>query len=91
MDEQTLTRRIKALNKAIASDPPSVVVGLLEELKKDPAPTEEQLRVSPAAAQIQSPGLSPHIPSLFLSLSLLLSSMCGGTTNAHKLIGGRTI
>ncbi|KAL2182414.1 transcription elongation factor [Thermothelomyces heterothallicus CBS 203.75] len=52
MDDQTLTKRIKSLNKAIASDPPSVVVGLLEELKSVPAPTEEQLRSTKAGVSV---------------------------------------
>jgi hypothetical protein len=47
MDDQTLTKRIKTLNKAVAAEPPSVVIGMLEELKNDKAPTEDQLRVSP--------------------------------------------
>lgn len=46
MDEQVLGKRIRALTKAVTADPPSVVIGLLEELKADKAPTEEQLRVS---------------------------------------------
>jgi transcription elongation factor S-II len=46
MDEQVLSKRIRALAKAVASEPPSVVIQLLEELKADKAPTEEQLRVS---------------------------------------------
>lgn len=49
MDEQALSKRIRALTKAVGSEPPSVVIGFLEELKKDKAPTEEQLRVSAMA------------------------------------------
>lgn len=47
MDDRELSARIKALNKALASEPASNVVKLLEDLKKDAAPTEEQLRVRP--------------------------------------------
>jgi len=52
MDDQTLTKRIKSLNKAVASDPPSVVIGLLEELKNAKAPTEEQLRSTKAGVSV---------------------------------------
>ncbi|KAL2199897.1 transcription factor S-II, central domain-containing protein [Corynascus similis CBS 632.67] len=52
MDDQTLTKRIKSLNKAIASEPPSVVIGLLEELKNAQAPTEEQLRSTKAGVSV---------------------------------------
>ncbi|KAK3310490.1 transcription elongation factor S-II [Chaetomium strumarium] len=52
MDEQALAKRVKALNKAVASDPPSVVIGLLEELKKEKAPTEEQLRSTKAGVAV---------------------------------------
>jgi hypothetical protein len=45
MDDQELTRRIRLLTKAVASEPASVVIEILEELKKEKAPTEEQLRV----------------------------------------------
>ena len=47
MDDQALGKRIRALTKAVtAAEPPSVVIALLEELKNEKAPTEEQLRVS---------------------------------------------
>lgn len=46
MDDRELTARIKALSKAVASEPPATVIKLLEELKRDAKPTEEQLRVS---------------------------------------------
>jgi transcription elongation factor S-II len=46
MDEQALSKKIRSLTKAVASEPPSVVIGLLEELKGEKAPTEDQLRVS---------------------------------------------
>jgi hypothetical protein len=47
MDDQVLSKRVKTLNKAAAAaEPPSVVIGLLEELKNAASPTEEQLRVS---------------------------------------------
>jgi hypothetical protein len=45
MDDRELSQRIKALAKALTSEPPTTVVKLLEDLKKDTAPTEEQLRV----------------------------------------------
>lgn len=46
MDDQALGKRIRALTKAVtAAEPPSVVIALLEELKNEKAPTEEQLRV----------------------------------------------
>jgi hypothetical protein len=46
MDDQSLSKRIRTLVKAVTAEPPSVVIQLLEELKKDVAPTEEQIRVS---------------------------------------------
>jgi transcription elongation factor S-II len=46
MDEQALSKKIRSLAKAVASEPPSVVIDLLEELKREKAPTEDQLRVS---------------------------------------------
>ena len=52
MDDQTLAKRIRTLNKAVPAEPPSVVIGMLEELKNDKAPTEDQLRVS-----LSQPGL----------------------------------
>ncbi|KAL2260689.1 hypothetical protein VTK26DRAFT_5238 [Humicola hyalothermophila] len=52
MDDQALSQRIRALAKAVASDPPSVVIGLLEELKKEKAPTEEQLRSTKAGVAV---------------------------------------
>lgn len=45
MDDRELHSRIKDLNKALASEAPPIVIKLLEDLKKDTAPTEEQLRV----------------------------------------------
>ncbi len=46
MDDQALGKRIRALTKAVnAAEPPTVVIALLEELKNEKAPTEEQLRV----------------------------------------------
>ncbi|KAL2122831.1 hypothetical protein VTJ04DRAFT_3286 [Mycothermus thermophilus] len=52
MDEQVLSKRIRALAKAVASEPPSVVIQLLEELKADKAPTEEQLRSTKAGVAV---------------------------------------
>lgn len=47
MEERELTQRIKSLSKAIQSqEAPTVVINMLENLKKDSAPTEEQLRAS---------------------------------------------
>jgi hypothetical protein len=60
MDDQALAKRVKALTKAVASDPPSVVIGLLEELKKEKAPTEEQLRVSLLTPGTQICGTDAH-------------------------------
>lgn len=45
MDDRELSSRIKALTKALTSEAPPTVIKLLEDLKKDTAPTEEQLRV----------------------------------------------
>jgi hypothetical protein len=72
MDDQSLSKRIRTLVKAVTAEPPSVVIQLLEELKKDVAPTEEQIRVSlsqPAAAWISRmgcslAGYSPQKPAL---------------------------
>lgn len=52
MDEQALAKRVKALNKAVASEPASVVISLLEEMKKEKAPTEEQLRSTKAGVAV---------------------------------------
>jgi transcription elongation factor S-II len=46
MDEQALSKRVRALNKAVENEPPTVVLKMLEEMKRENAPTEEQLRVS---------------------------------------------
>lgn len=45
MDDRELSQRIRALSKALTAEPASNVIKLLEDLKKDVAPTEEQLRV----------------------------------------------
>ncbi|KAK4181750.1 transcription factor S-II, central domain-containing protein [Triangularia setosa] len=52
MDDRSLTKRIQTLHKAAAKEPPSVVLQLLEELKKEPAPTEEQLRSTKAGVVV---------------------------------------
>ncbi len=42
-----MASRIKTLHKAVSSsEPASIVIKMLEDLKKEPAPTEDQLRVS---------------------------------------------
>jgi transcription elongation factor S-II len=52
MDDRELSQRIKALAKALTSEPPTTVVKLLEDLKKDTAPTEEQLRSTKAGVTV---------------------------------------
>ncbi|KAK3945418.1 putative DST1 protein [Diplogelasinospora grovesii] len=52
MDDRELTQRIRALAKAIPSEPPSTVISLLEALKKDAAPTEDQLRSTKAGVTV---------------------------------------
>lgn len=52
MDEQTLGKRVRALTRAVSMEPSSVVLELLEELKKEKAPTEEQLRSTKAGLAI---------------------------------------
>jgi transcription elongation factor S-II len=53
MDDQVLSKRVKTLNKAAAAaEPPSVVIGLLEELKNAASPTEEQLRSTKAGVAV---------------------------------------
>ncbi|KAK2068203.1 hypothetical protein P8C59_002859 [Phyllachora maydis] len=53
MEERELTQRIKSLSKAIQSqEAPTVVINMLENLKKDSAPTEEQLRSTKAGVTI---------------------------------------
>ncbi|KAL2022749.1 hypothetical protein VTK56DRAFT_4565 [Thermocarpiscus australiensis] len=52
MDEQTLSKRVRQLNKAVASEPATVVVQLLEELKNVSPPTEEQLRSTKAGIAV---------------------------------------
>lgn len=49
MDDKELAQRIRALSKAVSSEPAEAVIKLLEELKRDAKPTEEQLRVSLAS------------------------------------------
>lgn len=48
MDDRALAKRIQTLSKSVSAEPPSVVLSLLEELRKDAAPTEEQLRSTKA-------------------------------------------
>ncbi|KAK0624656.1 putative DST1 protein [Bombardia bombarda] len=52
MDSKELASRIKTLAKAITTEPPSTVVTMLEALKKDAAPTEEQLRSTKAGVTV---------------------------------------
>ncbi|KAK4205376.1 transcription elongation factor S-II [Triangularia verruculosa] len=52
MDDRSLAKRIQTLQKAVTKEPPSVVLQLLDELKKDPAPTEEQLRSTKAGVVV---------------------------------------
>ncbi|KAK1781261.1 putative DST1 protein [Copromyces sp. CBS 386.78] len=52
MDDRELTARIKALSKAVSSEPPATVIKLLEELKRDAKPTEEQLRSTKAGVTV---------------------------------------
>lgn len=50
MDTKDLAERMKALKKAVETDPTTTVVGLLKSLKEAAAPTEDGLRVSYALA-----------------------------------------
>ncbi|KAK3330103.1 putative transcription elongation factor [Apodospora peruviana] len=52
MDDRELSSRIRALAKAVSAEPASVVVSMLESLKKDAAPTEEQLRSTKAGVTV---------------------------------------
>lgn len=52
MDDRELASRIRTLAKAVTAEPPSTVITLLEELKKDALPTEEQLRSTKAGVTI---------------------------------------
>ncbi|KAK5663737.1 hypothetical protein OQA88_4168 [Cercophora sp. LCS_1] len=53
MDDRELSARIKALQKALTNSEPSAnVIKLLEELKRDSAPTEEQLRSTKAGITV---------------------------------------
>ncbi|KAK0733525.1 transcription factor S-II, central domain-containing protein [Lasiosphaeria miniovina] len=53
MDHRELTKRIEKLSKAIASNEPTdTIIDLLELLKNDAAPTEEQLRSTKAGVTI---------------------------------------
>ncbi|KAK1837167.1 putative DST1 protein [Podospora conica] len=52
MDDRELSSRIKDLTKALASEAPPVVIKMLEALKKDTAPTEEQLRSTKAGVTV---------------------------------------
>ncbi|KAK0753840.1 transcription elongation factor [Schizothecium vesticola] len=52
MDDRELSSRIKDLIKALASEGPPIVIKLLEDLKKDTAPTEEQLRSTKAGVTV---------------------------------------
>ncbi|KAK3383724.1 putative transcription elongation factor [Lasiosphaeria ovina] len=53
MDDRELAKRIQTLSKAVASNEPTdTIIDLLELLKKDAAPTEEQLRSTRAGVTI---------------------------------------
>lgn len=52
IDDRELTSRVKTLAKALSSEPATTVIKLLEDLKKDPAPTEEQLRNTKAGVTV---------------------------------------
>lgn len=53
MDDRELSGRIKALQKGLASNEPAAnVIKLLEDLKRDSAPTEEQLRTTKAGITV---------------------------------------
>ncbi|KAK4132520.1 transcription elongation factor [Trichocladium antarcticum] len=52
MDDQALSKHIRALTKAVTAQPASVVIEMLEELKKTKAPTEEQLRSTKAGVAV---------------------------------------
>lgn len=46
-NERELSKRVKAITKAISSnEPSSVIIDIMNILRKEPAPTEELLRVS---------------------------------------------
>lgn len=48
MNERELAEKMKAVSKAVAeNEPSSVIITLLGTLKKDAAPSEDVLRVSP--------------------------------------------
>ncbi|KAK4110413.1 transcription elongation factor [Canariomyces notabilis] len=52
MDDKELSKRIQVLSKAVVAEPASNVINLLEELKKEQAPTEEQLRSTKAGVVV---------------------------------------
>ncbi|KAK3362643.1 putative DST1 protein [Lasiosphaeria hispida] len=52
MDDRELTQRIKALAKAVGNEPTATVVKMMEDLKKDASPTEEQLRSTKAGITV---------------------------------------
>ncbi|GAB1310998.1 transcription elongation factor TFIIS [Madurella fahalii] len=52
MDDKALSQRIHTLSKAVVSEPATTVISLLEELKKEKAPTEEQLRSTKAGVVV---------------------------------------
>ncbi|KAK3488910.1 transcription elongation factor [Neurospora hispaniola] len=60
MDDRELAARIKALSKAVTSDPPATVIKLLEELKRDAKPTEEQLRSTKAGVTVGKLRANPN-------------------------------
>lgn len=51
MDQRELDARIKSLSKAlVANEPPPSIIAILENIKRDAAPTEEMLRVGCASS-----------------------------------------
>lgn len=60
MDDRELAARIKALSKAVTSEPPATVIKLLEELKRDAKPTEEQLRSTKAGVTVGKLRANPN-------------------------------
>ncbi|KAK3396350.1 transcription elongation factor [Sordaria brevicollis] len=60
MDDKELAQRIRALSKAVSSEPAETVLKLLEELKRDAKPTEEQLRSTKAGVTVGKLRANPN-------------------------------
>ena len=76
--DRELAKRVKAITKAVsANEPSSVIIDIMETLRREAAPTEEMLRVSFPAPPIHLVWISHEFPrTLSPNLSLDLYPYC---------------